>query len=263
MHKLIPGILIIIALALPGKLMAWGKTGHRVIGEIASLHLSEKALKEVRNILGNESIAMASTWADFIRSDSSYTFLDTWHYINFKANLEYGEMVKLLDTDSTVNAYTKINFLRGELKRSIHSLETKAIYLKLLIHLVGDIHQPLHVSPEGTAGGNTIRVKWFGNASNLHRVWDEQLVEFQQLSYTEYASAINFVPDDKKKKLQQQPLSAWLFESYTIAQELHDEIKTENPSLGYNYNFKHLETLNNQLQKGGVRLAGILNEIFN
>lgn len=251
-----------MAALLPGKIMAWGKTGHRIIGEIASLHMSGKALKEVRNILGNESIAIASTWADYIRSDSNYKFLDAWHYINFKNNLEYKEMVKQLEFDSSVNAYTKINFLKDELKRNIHSLQTKAIYLRLLIHLVGDIHQPLHVSPEGTAGGNTIKVKWFGSSSNLHRVWDEQLVEYQQLSYTEYVTSINHIGNERKMKLQQQPLTEWLFESYLIAQELHEEISTDN-SLGYDYNFKHVETLNNQLLKGGIRLAGMLNEIFN
>jgi len=62
----------------------WGQTGHRVVGEIADMYLSNKARKAIREILGNESIAISSNWADFIKSDTSYNYLSPWHYINVK-----------------------------------------------------------------------------------------------------------------------------------------------------------------------------------
>ena len=136
------------------------------------------------------------------------------------------------------------------------------MYLRLVIHIVGDLHQPLHVSPEGDAGGNDIKVQWFGQSSNLHRVWDEQLIEYQELSYTEYTAAINHTTSVQRAKWQKQPISDWLIESYKISEALHDELKEPNPRLSYLYNFKHVQTLNDQLLKGGVRLAGVLNAIF-
>ncbi|MBA2746931.1 MAG: S1/P1 nuclease [Flavisolibacter sp.] len=246
----------------PLQSFAWGMYGHRIVGEIAESYLSKKAKKEIRKILGNESLAMASNWADFIKSDTSYRYLDTWHYVNFKKGLNCADFSAVLSVDTSVNAYTKINFLAGELKRQTLTNETKQMYLRLLIHFVGDIHQPLHVSPEGTTGGNDIKVTWFSQASNLHRVWDSHLVEYQQLSYTEHVKAINHTTRAQRDLLQNQPLCEWLFESYTLAQVLHDEITTPNPRLGYEYNFKHVATMNDQLLKGGVRLAGMLNEIF-
>ena len=136
------------------------------------------------------------------------------------------------------------------------------MYLRLLIHIVGDVHQPLHVSEEGDAGGNDIKVTWFGTPSNLHRLWDEQLIDDQKLSYTEYTKAINFSTAAQRKVWQSQPISQWLFESYTISVQLHNEITSQNPKLSYRYNFDHIYTLNDQLLKGGVRLAGVLNDIF-
>jgi len=136
------------------------------------------------------------------------------------------------------------------------------MYLKLLIHFVGDIHQPLHVSPVGSTGGNDIKVQWFGQSSNLHRVWDSELIEGQQLSYTEYATYLNHTTAAQRKKWQAEPISKWLYDSYVLAQDLHNEISEANPKLGYRYNYDHIKTLEQQMLKGGVHLAGLLNEIF-
>src|SRR5215216_2809644 len=81
---------------LPLRSNAWGMLGHRIVGEIADKYLSIKARVEVEKILGHESIAMASNWADFIKSDSNYRYLNTWHYIDFKKGLSYGQMKEKL-----------------------------------------------------------------------------------------------------------------------------------------------------------------------
>lgn len=254
--------LIALFFYLPLQSMAWGIIGHRVVGLIAESYLSNKARKEINKILGTESVAMASNWADFIKSDPTYNYLDAWHYINIEAGLTEAQFTNHLEQDTSVNAYSAINFLVKELKNKNLELERKQMYLRLLIHMVGDIHQPMHVSREEDLGGNRIRVQWFGEPSNLHRVWDEQLITYQKLSYTEYAAAINFTTTTSRKVLQQQPLSTWLFESYQISDSLYKDIKQPDERLSYTYNFKHIETLNNQLLKGGVRLAGLLNEIY-
>ena len=256
--------LVILLFSFPVKAMCWGQLGHRIVAEIADSYLTAKTKAEIKKILGNESIAMASNWGDFIKSDSTYKYLDTWHYINFEKNLTYNQLKEVLkkDTGKVDDAYSAIVFLTKELKKKSLSLEKKRMYLKLLIHFVGDIHQPLHVSPVGSTGGNDIKVQWFGQSSNLHRVWDSDLIEGQQLSYTEYAGYLNHTTAAQRKKWQAEPISKWLYDSYVLAQDLHDEITEKNPKLGYRYNYDHIKTLEQQMLKGGVHLAGLLNEIF-
>jgi hypothetical protein len=256
--------LVIFLFSFPVKAMCWGQLGHRIVAEIADSYLTAKTKAEIKKILGNETIAMASNWGDFIKSDSTYKHLDTWHYINFEKNLTYDQLKEVLkkDTGKVNDAYSAIVFLTKELKKKSLSLEKKRMYLKLLIHFVGDIHQPLHVSPVGSTGGNDIKVQWFGQSSNLHRVWDSDLIEGQQLSYTEYATYLNHTTAAQRKKWQTEPISKWLYDSYVLAQDLHNEIKESNPKLGYRYNYDHIKTLEQQMLKGGVHLAGLLNEIF-
>jgi hypothetical protein len=257
--------LIIIAFAfyIPLQSMAWGMIGHRVVGEIADSYLSPSARKKVKQILGDESIAMASTWADFIKSDTNFRYLNKWHYADFPKHLSYEQVKDELKKDTGANAYNKLLFMMSELKNNkALTRDQKQFYLRLIIHIVGDLHQPLHVSAEGTAGGNDVKVMWFSEQSNLHRVWDEHLPEYQNLSYTEMTDAINHTSSKQRKELQQQPIEQWIYESYQISQQLHDDIRQPNPRLSYNYNFKWLDTMNSQLLKGGVHLAGLLNEIF-
>ena len=255
-------LLILLFIYVPVSSFAWGMLGHRIVGQVAESYLSKKAKKEINKILGNESVAMSANWADFIKSDSTFDYLDTWHYINFPKNLQLPQFQAFLAKDTGVNAYSKINFLVAELKKKNLPADKKQLYLRLLIHFVGDVHQPMHASPNGTAGGNTVRVTWFGQNTNLHRVWDSQLIEYQQLSYTEYADHINHTTKAQKALWQGQPLSQWLFESYSISEKLISDISEANSKFSYNYNFQHVDTLNSQLLKGGVRLAGLLNEIF-
>jgi hypothetical protein len=262
MRKLSFVTLLVVALYLPIQSMAWGMLGHRIVGQIADSYLTAKTRLEIKKILGHETIAMASNWGDFIKSDSNFRYLNPWHYINFEAGLDYKNMLAALKKDTSANAYNGLTFLVKELKKKTLSKEKKLMYLRMLIHIAEDLSQPMHVSAVGSTGGNDIKLNWFSTPSNLHRVWDENLIEYQQLSYTEYANAVNFPTRVEKALWLNEPVTNWLFDSYTIAQRLHDEIKTPNPRLGYEYNFDHVELLNHQLLKGGVRLAGLLNSIF-
>jgi hypothetical protein len=251
---------ILFCFAIPS--MAWGPTGHRIVGEIAESYLTPKAKMAIAEILGTESLAMASNWADFIKSDSSFNYLSAWHYINRKAGLNYNEFKISLQQDTATDAYTKLNFIIKELKNKQLAKDKKIMYLRLLIHIVGDIHQPLHAGHAEDLGGNRVKVTWFNDPTNLHSVWDDKLVEFQKLSYTEYARAINHVQKKQKLAWQKQPVTEWFFESYQIAGHLYDEITQPDQKLSFRYNFDHVETMNQQLLKAGVHLAGLLNTIF-
>lgn len=259
LKKLVLGIAIVYA---PLQSMAWGTEGHRVAGQIADSYLTPKARAAIKAILGKESIAISSNWADFIKSDPNFSYLSSWHYIDLDKSYTYPELKEYLDQDTKVDAYTKLNFLIGELKKKDLSKENKLLYLHMLIHIVEDVHQPLHVGHTDDKGGNDIKLTWFNNPTNLHSVWDSQIIEFQQLSYTEYTAWINHTTAAERVKLQKAPISEWLFESSQIAGKLYDEVKTGDSLNGYKYNFDHIAIVNQQLVKAGVRLAGILNQIF-
>ncbi len=259
-HKL---LLICLFFYLPLSGNAWGLTGHRVIGEIADSYLTKKAKREIGKILGFESVAMASNWPDFIKSNPAYDYLDNWHYTNIRGGLTQNEVKAFLEADTTTKAYAKINFMVNELKnrRYVLSPETKTHYLRLLIHIVGDIHQPMHVGRPDDRGGNSIKVKWFSEDTNLHRVWDNNLIDFQKLSYTEYAEAINHTTREERSMLQSQPVSQWFWDSYSITERLYADVKPDQ-RLDYVYNYKYIDVLNRRLLEGGVHLAGVLNDIF-
>ncbi len=240
----------------------WGQNGHRIVGEIANSYLSNKARKAIREILGNESIAITSNWADFIKSDSSFNYLSPWHYINVKQGLSQSDFNIVLQNDTVIDAYTRLNFLITELKNQQLPPEKKQMYLRLLIHIAGDIHQPLHVGRLEDLGGNRIRVLWFGDSTNLHSVWDEKLIESQNLSYSEYVKAINHSTKEQRKQWQEQPMNEWFFESYQLAGKIYSGITQPHQRLSFRYNFDYIDILNSQLLKGGVRLAGLLNSIF-
>ncbi len=254
--------IVIFFLCLSYQSMAWGMLDHRIVGQIADGYLSKKAKKEIYKILGTESIAMSSNWADFVKSDPAYNYLYNWHFINFNSGLTQQQFQSYLDADTATDAYTKINFMVAELKKKDLAQDKKILYLRMVIHIVGDIHQPLHVGRLEDRGGNNVKVLWFRDSSNLHSVWDDKLIGLQQLSYTEYATAINHTTKIQLTQLQSEPLGTWLFQSYQLAQRIYGDIKTPNQVLDYKYNYNYLGILNDQLLKAGVHLAGLLNEIF-
>ncbi|MDB5132526.1 MAG: Nuclease [Mucilaginibacter sp.] len=246
---------------MPLQSMAWGTQGHRICGQIASTYLTPKARLAIAQILGNESLALTGNWADFIKSDPSYSYLSSWHYVDFDKVYTYPEMEDYLNHDKNVDAYTKLQFLIGELKKKDVSKENRLLYLRMLIHIVEDVHQPMHAAHADDKGGNDFKLNWFNNPTNLHSIWDSQLIEFQQLSYTEYASAINHTTAAERAEWQATSISRWIFESNQITEKLYTEIKPGD-TLNYKYNFTHIDIVNQRLLKAGVRLAGILNQLF-
>lgn len=260
-RKIVLPIITILMLASEAA-FSWGLLGHRIVGEIAEHHLSARARREIRKILGNETLAMSANWADFIKSDTSYRYLNTWHYVNFRPGIGRDEQLRHLQGDTTANIYNRLNFLTGELRNNkTLNQEQKKMYLRLIVHLVGDIHQPMHAGRPDDLGGNRIQLHWFYEPSNLHKVWDEDLINFQQLSYTEYTRAINFSTKQQRQEWQASGADQWLFESFGIAEQLYEGVN-KGDKLRYDYNFRYIGILNDRLLKGGIRLAGLLNDLF-
>jgi hypothetical protein len=254
-------MLVLCLSYLPVQVFAWGITGHRVVGQVADYYLSKKARKAIKEILGGENIAMASNWGDFIKSDTAFNYLSSWHYVNIPAGLDQQGVFSFLDGDKLPNVYNKIPEMISILKNKQSTPEQKKMALRLLVHFVGDVHQPMHIGKKEDLGGNKVLVTWFGEKSNLHRIWDEALVENQHLSYTEYAAAINHPTKEQIKNWSTTSLKGDVFESYLICNKIYMETKPDE-RLGYKYNFDFVDTVNEQLLKGGIRLAAMINDIY-
>ena len=162
----------------------WGKTGHRTMGEIATKHLSKKAAKKISALLGGESLAFVSTYADEIRSDDAYRKYAPWHYVSFPFGARYEDTPKNKKGDIIVGIQNCIDVL----KDATSSQKDKEFYLRMLVHFIGDLHMPLHVGLKEDRGGNSFKVKWFGKQTNLHSVWDTKIIEGYEMSYTELTS---------------------------------------------------------------------------
>ena len=139
------------------------------------------------------------------------------------------------------------------------SLDEKAFYLRYLVHLIGDIHQPLHVGRGQDRGGNDIKVKWFGDDSNLHRVWDTNMIENYQMSYTELTAHLlsNYSANDIKLLSEDE----WVNESQNKVKIIYNNVNNGD-YLGYDYIYDNFDIVKQQLFTAGYRLAGTLNEIF-
>lgn len=234
---------------------AWGPTGHRVVGEVAQRHLDRSAKRAIEKLVGKESLAIMSNWPDFMKSDRSYDYASTWHYVTIPDGQTYAQIEK----EPKGDIIEAIGRMIAKLKDKNESNENKIVALKFLIHFVGDIHQPLHVGKPGDRGGNDVKVTWFGKEVNLHHLWDEELVDFQKLSYTEYATAIDIVDKSTTKNWMKDDIHVWVKESMDLRTSVYD---VGTGALSYEYNFKNAANMNKRLLQGGVRLAGILNEIF-
>ena len=255
-------LICMAALYLPLNAGAWGMLGHRIVGQIAESHLNGKAAKGVKSVLGNESLAMASNWGDFIKSDPAYDYLYNWHFVNLPEGLDKQGVFDALANEKGANVYNKIPEMITILKNKQSTAEEKRLAMRLLIHLVGDLNQPMHTARKEDLGGNKVFVTWFGEKSNLHRIWDEALIEYQQLSYTEYAKAINYPTDSQLTMWRNNSLKDFVYSSYEACNRIYANVKPEE-RLSYKYNFEFVGLLNEQLLKGGICLANILNEIYN
>nr|WP_199157454.1 S1/P1 nuclease [Pedobacter sp. ASV2] len=259
--KLFTGLMFVALAYMPIKASAWGMLGHRIVGEVADSYLKAKTRKSIEAILGGESLGMSANWGDFIKSDSTYNYMYNWHFVNLAAGLTKDGVFNYLETEKGPNVYNKIPDLIAVLKNSKSTLDEKKLAIRMLVHLVGDLHQPMHTARKEDLGGNRVSLLWFGEKSNLHKVWDEGLIDYQQLSYTEYAKAINHPSAIQLANWQSSSLKDAVYESYNVCNKIYDNIKPD-AKLSYRYNFEWIDTVNEQLLKGGVRLAKILNDIY-
>lgn len=235
----------------------WGSTGHRVVGEIANKYLKSKTKRELKKLLDGASLALASTFADEIKSDSRYNEFYTWHFINMPIDASYDPTKRHPNGDLVSGIEYCIKIVRSD----IVSKNDKAFYLKMLIHLIGDLHQPLHIGLAEDKGGNDFKVQWFYEDSNLHRVWDTEMIETYGMTYTELADNSSFLSRKQVKELQKGTVIDWVNETHKLTKNVYDSAE-QGENLRYRYSYLHFNTVRSQLEIAGVRLAKVLNDLF-
>jgi hypothetical protein len=263
-----------VATALvPSPALAWGKTGHRVVAAIADTQLSGLARAQVEQILGEgESLDEASNWPDEMRAAPGEFWQKTatpWHYVTLNGTV-YDHAPPEGDALEALGRFAKT------LQDPNASRADKQLALRFIVHLVGDLHQPLHVGKCCDRGGNDVKVTWFGKPTNLHAVWDSELVDDEQLSFTELAAKLerHLGPADIVKWWDANPRD-WIRESAQIRDSIYptpadppkspkgnEDGQPRLPDLSYAYVYKFTPVMERRLSQGGVRLAAYLNAIF-
>lgn len=243
--------------------MSWGTTGHFAVGLIAQRHLTSQAAAAVSDLLGAETLADVSTWADDVRGQAAYAHTDKWHYINLPGGIskesDFAARVCAMKGDNVYRAVLKCS----ETLRSDAGREEKVEALKFLVHFVGDLHQPMHVSHEEDRGGNSIQVKYRNQPANLHSVWDSKLLDDKGLGYEKIADRYDSASPRQVARWQQDSLMQWLWESYQASERLYAEV--EQPGgrkMKRAYYKEHIAIAYQRTEMAGIRLAGMLNEIF-
>jgi len=235
----------------------WGKTGHRAVAEIANDYLSERAKAKIKLLLHGQTIALASTYGDEIKSDDEYDNFKPWHYANAPFNQTYLDSEKNEEGDVVVGIQYCINVLKDPTSEE----DDKTFYLKLLIHLVGDMHQPLHFGLEEDRGANRFYVDWFGEESNFHRVWDSEMINSHGMSYSEMAQNRTVLTPDEIRTFAEGNLLDWVEDTRDLTKKVYKSAE-QRENLRYRYMYDWYDDLNLQLHKAGIRLAKILNQIY-
>lgn len=275
-------IVLIGSLILSSYCFAWGPTGHRVVGQIAENHLNLLAKRKVKKLLDGESLARVSNWPDKIKSDpDNYAHTYRWHYTNWPdTSIQY---------DRENNSGILVQSIEDHYKTLANKKATKAeraFALKFLVHLVGDIHQPLHVGNGLDRGGNRCKVIYQGEKTNLHMAWDEKLIEFTRLSFTEYAKFVDIKKKKEYKKIRGGTPLDWAKESAELRPSVYPPENPESPNqtgnsdsvlrnycnkelnlpdehlpkIGYRYGYKLVPMMERRMLEAGIRLAHMINK---
>lgn len=262
----------------------WGPTGHRVVGDLAEKYISKKTKQKVDKILEGHTMARAANWPDEIRSDpANYSHTYAWHYTDWADHHH--------DHDPSSTSGSLLAAIEDH-KKVLASKESKPadklFSLRFIVHLIGDLHQPLHVGNGLDRGGNSCRVVFHKNITNLHKLWDEDLIDFTRLSYTELSNFVNVVSPKEVREIQRGTVMDWAKESKMIRNTIYPaEVVTPNqtasttkdlknycnrelnlpqellPQIGYEYSYQFMPIVHRRLLEAGLRLAMVLEEVLN
>jgi hypothetical protein len=198
---------VMVAILLPASAFAWGQKGHDVVAYVAEKHISKRAKSKIERLLGGHSMVYVSNWMDNASHTPDYSYTKTWHYCNADASKGgYAEA----DKNSQGDIVRAIDEIVARLKSAELSPDEERVDLMMLIHLVGDLHCPMHAGRAEDLGGNRVNVSFFSKSTNLHSVWDSDIVEFvHRWCYAEWQEQIDRVERKVCKQIVQGSVVSW------------------------------------------------------
>ncbi len=234
----------------------WYAEGHRLIARIAESRLTPHTAEAVRSILAGQSLAAASTWADEIKTQRPQT--KPVHFVNIPLEATGYDPASQCGTGHCIIAELERD--RQALMDSGSTDIERAEALRFLIHLIGDLHQPLHVSDHSDKGGNNRTVWLLDQQVNLHAVWDGELINTSGLGEDAYFQRLKKVMDSLDlSAFERGTVVDWAMEGHSIAKE-HAYHIPKGSHLGQSYVDENLPLVDLALIKAGVRLAKVLND---
>jgi nuclease S1 len=240
----------------------WGRLGHRVSAKLAEARLTPAVQTAVRDLLEpGESLADASTWADEQRETMPATA--PWHYVNVPITTPRYDAEFCPEQGCVVS---KIEEFRKILADKSAPRPERQKALRFLVHLVQDLHQPLHVGDRGDRGGNDLQVQFFGEGTNLHQVWDSGLIEQAGRDEAQWVHDLTILAaPERASHWERGTVVEWANESLMEARRVYRipgtlRLMEAGTKLGQSYEDYGLPVARHRLAQSGVRLAMLLNE---
>ncbi len=269
MRKLL-ALLLLFAL-LSTQLEAWGPKGHSIVADIAASRLAPLAKENVQLLLGSDTLASVSSWADAVRKERDESY--DWHFVDIPKDapgfseerdcFRPQDKHKDAQTDHHNCVVDRIEFFERVLLDENASRTARVEALKWIVHFVGDLHQPLHAVDEAR-GGNDIKLPVFGSPKcgdydcNLHWAWDTLLLEHTGYSEGEYVQRLQKLIEEQN--LAQRAAGTpeeWATESHLEARRI---MNAKPAAIDEQYYQANIDLVNRKLALAGLRLATVLNE---
>ena len=257
-YRMITKIRLVLSLLTVGILLStcsfgWGRKGHTIVSQIALTMIDSSTRAIVLNDLDQMTPEQAGNWMDDKRSDHNYDYMKPWHYVNIEPGSVYApgkepDVVSALDS-SIAKLEHLANLSHEEIKKN----------LLIIFHLVGDMHQPLHVGYASDKGGNTIQVKYLTKDANLHRVWDTEIIEGENITENDCLMRLQGFDKDRIKSLSVINPEKWITEPRS---KLSGVYKFQDNTIDRTYIDRNIPVIEDQLLVAGIRLAAVLNHLF-
>ena len=238
--------------------LSWGQKGHDVTCAIAQRHLTRRAARQIDKIFEGKSLVYWANWMDNASHTPEFAYTSTWHYKNIDAEESYDGAA----VNENGDVVTAINAQIEALKSGRLDKEQTEIALRMLVHLVGDVHCPMHMGHKSDRGGNRWQIQYFNQGKNLHGIWDTDVIESaHKWTFTEWAEQIDVLDRKAARAITEGSVNDWGRETFAITTKIYDSTPVGS-KLSYDYVSEWTPVAEQQLLKGGLRLASILNAIF-
>lgn len=241
----------LLLLFFPFVSFAWGREGHTIVADIAARYMKPETRLQVQAVLGTTSFAEAASWMDDRRDDHQYDYMKPWHYVNVEKGGVYSP-------GPQPDVVSKLKDCYALLKAGRADAEATRTALLVLFHLAGDVHQPLHAGYGSDKGGNTMQVQYHGSGTNLHRIWDTELIRSQDITLADCLKLGSTLDKTALRGIRKVDPLAWMVESRTLLPEVYG---FSGHKLDDAYAARCKPLAERQLLYAGIRLAAMLDEV--